>query len=282
MGIKRIRDETLQDIANAIKSKTGTTEPIKTNEMANAIGSISAGGDDRYDEGFADGKTEGIEEGKQAEYDRFWDAFQENGERTNYNYVFAGKGWNNDTFKPKYPIRPINGANMFQASNITGDLRDYCVLDTSRATALGSFIYGAQFSAIGAIDLNSTHMGQIAYNAPNLEYVEKIIFHPEIKYIGSSVIANCLKLREIRFEGEYKQHNTTGYNFSDKVPNLSKESIISLINVLSDGASGLTCTLAKSTIDREFATSEDANDGSSSVEWAALVATKPNWTISLV
>lgn len=44
MGVKIIKDATLQGIADAIRSKTGTTEPIKTDEMADVIRQISNGG----------------------------------------------------------------------------------------------------------------------------------------------------------------------------------------------------------------------------------------------
>ena len=46
----------------------------------------------------------GEKAGKQSEYDRFWDAFQNKGERTVYWYGFSGYGWTNDTLCPKYPI----------------------------------------------------------------------------------------------------------------------------------------------------------------------------------
>lgn len=54
------------------------------------------GGSDQYDAGFSDGQK--------SEYDRFWDSFQENGNRTIYKLAFAGAGWTNDTLKIKYPI----------------------------------------------------------------------------------------------------------------------------------------------------------------------------------
>lgn len=76
--------------------------------------------------------------------------------------------------------------------------------------------------------------------------------------------------------------NTIGFSFEIWWGGkLSKASIISLINGLSDATSELTVTLAKKNIDREFETAEGLNDGSTSAEWQSLVATKQNWTISL-
>ncbi len=63
---------------------------------------------------------------------------------------------------------------------------------------------------------------------------------------------------------------------------LSKASLTSIINGLSAETSGLTVTLSKTAVNKAFETSEGANDGSTSAEWLALIATKPNWNISLV
>ena len=34
--------------------------------------------------------------GKQAEYNDFWDVYQQNGKRTNYNQAFGNLGWTNE------------------------------------------------------------------------------------------------------------------------------------------------------------------------------------------
>ena len=38
-----------------------------------------------YDSAYNQGFKKGIEQGKQAEYDEFWDAYQDNGNRTSYS-----------------------------------------------------------------------------------------------------------------------------------------------------------------------------------------------------
>ena len=63
---------------------------------------------------------------------------------------------------------------------------------------------------------------------------------------------------------------------------LSKASITSLINALSETTSALSVTLSRTAVNAAFETSAGAKDGVSSAEWATLIATKPNWTISLV
>jgi hypothetical protein len=96
--------------------------------------SLPDGGYERgYADGYKKGNTEGREvgynkghaEGGKAAYDRFWDAFQQMGNRTFYRYAFYGLGsdaWTDATYNPKYPIRASDitgGDSMFQASKIT-------------------------------------------------------------------------------------------------------------------------------------------------------------------
>lgn len=81
-----------------------------------AIGQAQGGGS--YDKGYADGQK--------AEYDRFWDDYQDNGTRTSYSIYeggFAGPYWTDETFKPKYDMVVTGAAMMFRATKIT-DLRE--------------------------------------------------------------------------------------------------------------------------------------------------------------
>lgn len=51
------------------------------------------------------------EAGQQAEYDRFWDSFQQNGKRNNYYCAFGGMCWKPETLKPKYKVAPVEDAS---------------------------------------------------------------------------------------------------------------------------------------------------------------------------
>ena len=62
---------------------------------------------------------------------------------------------------------------------------------------------------------------------------------------------------------------------------LDKANTTSVINALSDTASGQTLTLNITAVNKAFETAAGAADGSTSTEFAALVATKTNWTIVL-
>jgi hypothetical protein len=96
------------------------------------------------------------------------------------------------------------------------------------------------------------------------------------KGFGNNCFLGCTSLKNITFEGDIGQDIYLHY-----CP-LSKASIESLINALWSGATGKTATLKKVAVDTEFETAEGLADGSTSNEWTTLIATKSNWTISLV
>ena len=62
---------------------------------------------------------------------------------------------------------------------------------------------------------------------------------------------------------------------------LSKASITSVINALSDTTNALKVQLSKTAVNNAFETSGGVADGSTSEEWTTLIATKANWTIAL-
>lgn len=90
-----------QNICNAVREKTGGTELLRSGDLAEMIAGISA----------------------DSHYDAFWDAYQENGDRTNYYLRFSQDGWNGETFRPKYPIickdGNTNARSVFSSSRIT-------------------------------------------------------------------------------------------------------------------------------------------------------------------
>jgi hypothetical protein len=67
-----------------------------------------------------------FEAGKQAEYDAFWDAYQNYGNLMPWGAnAFYGKWWNDDTFYPKYDIKPGGGvSNSYFYINAVTNLRE--------------------------------------------------------------------------------------------------------------------------------------------------------------
>lgn len=62
--------------------------------------------------------------------DAFWDGYQDYGNRRKYNYAFAGAGWTDDTYNPKYPIimeKEGEHNYLFYSSGITDTKVDIIV-----------------------------------------------------------------------------------------------------------------------------------------------------------
>ena len=89
-----------------------------------------------YDAVYEAGKAQG---GGDNYYDTFWDAFQSNGNRVHHNYAFAGAGWDNTTYNPKYPFKKITYANyMFFQSNITNTKQPIALTSVK---SIGCFVF---------------------------------------------------------------------------------------------------------------------------------------------
>ncbi len=95
-------NEKMTAIADAIRIKTGETEPLNLETMALEVPKV-------YNKGY--------ESGKEKEWSDFWDNLQKYGERTfSWSSGFKGWMWNDNIFKPKYDI--YYGPQAFQECNI--------------------------------------------------------------------------------------------------------------------------------------------------------------------
>lgn len=187
--------------------------------------------------------------GKQAEYDAFWDAFQENGNRSNWWAGFAY--WNDTAFKPKYPLSGIEAHNyMFRGATVE-EIPPLSFI--SSTTDLFQIFYGAQCKKA------------------TLNLTDKIKYFTDVFY-GARYLAD-LTINGPIAGGGFDTHWSV---------DMTKASITGIVNALSATKTGLTVTLSLAAVKKAFETAEGANDGNTSTEWTTLAATKPNWTISLV
>jgi hypothetical protein len=244
---------------------------------------FSRGNEAGYNQGYTEGEYVGISKGEKAEYDAFWDTYQNNGKRVDYSYAFAGQGWVNDNFRPKYDIIPTAASHLFSAGRIT-DLSELIEktgvrFGTSKVTSVSYFAQYSSLTKIPTLDFSScADLSYLFIYNYNLREIEKVI----LKSDGSQKFTNYSfgfneSLEEIRFDGTIGQ-NGLNFQWSTK---LSHDSILSIVNALSTTTSGKSVTLSKSAVNKAFETSVGANDGSTSAEWLALVGTRSNWTISL-
>lgn len=228
------------------------------------------------------GVEEGKQEGKQAEYDRFWDAYQQNGNRDEYNCGFGGKGWTADNFKPKYSVTNIWGAYMmFGHCGFDGDLDDAfknrgLTLDFKGTRSMEYLFYNSSIKAVGTVDM-SGYTGTVAsvFNSPTIETIRNLI-PPSVALTTTCWGAGLVNLGI----GGYITHDIS----LSRCTKLSHASITDVINHLSMTASGCALTLSQAAVNKAFETAEGANDGSTSAEWLelAFVGTQLNWNISLV
>lgn len=176
--------------------------------------------------------------GQKAEYDRFWDAYQDSGKRTDYTYAFASIGWTDENFKPKYDIRPTTCRNMFVANIGITDLKDLLekqgvVLDTSKSTDVSYMFYysgyGATITHIPTIDASSNTTGELnrIFYSVSIKTVEKFIVASSDRFVSC---INAPDLERIIFDGTI---GGNGLSVST-CTKLDHASLMSIINALQD------------------------------------------------
>lgn len=188
--------------------------------------------------------------GKRDEYDTFWNKYQENGNRKNYGYAFAGVGWNDETFKPKYNINIKTGSNyMFGSTQIT----DLCKLlkdnnveltttGSTGATCYAMFSGASKLLTVPALDFSATTSTQSIFgNCLALKSIEKIIISEANTNVGSMFL-NCNSLEKVIFEGTLA---CSGLDVR-ACTKLTVESLRSILRVLSTNGSGKSITLSTS------------------------------------
>lgn len=202
-----------------------------------------------YDAGkAAGGFSDGYEAGQKAEYDRFWNAYQQNGNATDYQYAFAGSRWNAETFKPKYDLKPTNAWRMFYYATYNGDLQQLLdnagvKLDTSNTTNFKEMFYWTYLTRIGVIDMRkATDTTSCFQWTDGCVTIDKVIVSATTPF--NNTFANCKKLANLFIEGPIGQN---GFDVAD-CP-LTHDSLMSIINALEKMTSGTwTVTLGSSNL----------------------------------
>jgi hypothetical protein len=166
-------------------------------------------------------------------YDTFWDAFQQNGNRTAYPNAFYG--WTDGCFRPKYDIVPTgNGANsMFyktSLTNIKGMLEaSGVVLDTSKATDLGSMFNSDQkATSIPVIDASSCLSMNSTFRYLSVTEIAIISLRSDCTF--TNTFKNCPNLVNLSIAGTI---GNNGIDLNDS-RNLSAESIKNILSILED------------------------------------------------
>ena len=234
-----------------------------------------------YDAGVA----EGFDAGRQAEYDAFWDAIQPRKGDVYYYSATFGQAWTTDIFKPKYDVTVGSAVFMFAYNQIGGDLVEYFEhlgkkLDFSQCGNANNAFQISQFTRLGGIYCSTASWYNTFASCTKLETIDEWGNYDENGTINGGLtgtFSGCTALKNLTVKGVIIGNIDLKWSVE-----LSKASIMSVINHLSPTTTYVTLTLSKDAVQKAFETVEGANDGTTSTEWLALIATKPGWTISLV
>ena len=164
--------------------------------------------------------------GAQSEYDRFWDSFQQKGDRRNYPSGFAGSCWTDTTYNPKYDIIITNMAmSAFNSNSQITSTKVPIVIDTSNGNGMNSMFLGC--TRLQTID--SLKITKLVTNFTN-------------------AFSGCTNLKNVNITDDSEIMNTISFKDSP----LSHDSIVKIINVLSDSVTGKTLTLKETAVNNAF------------------------------
>lgn len=191
------------------------------------------------------------EAGKQKQYDEFWDAYQQCGDRSNYNSSFMGEMWTDEIYNPKYDIVVTgtnNGTNLFRANSLTNTKKP--------------FIF------------KSGNPSYVCSYCNNLTKIPLLEVHKDITYTGWFI--NCYSLADVTIIGEIGKSIDLHWSTA-----LTKASITSIVNALSDTVTGQTLTLSKEAVNNAFGINvDDTSTYPEGSEYYKLRWSKPDWTFS--
>lgn len=181
-----------------------------------------------------------FEAGQKLEYDRFWDAFQDNGNRINYYNAFRGYGWTVENLKPKYDIIPSGANNAGQAMfggmlKFNGSLVDAfdkrgVRLDTSLVQTFSDMFNACNYvTEIPHIDLSSaTSVMSTFYGCRKVTSLS--ITLPDRELVFTNFVRDMIALENLDITGTI---NGNGFNISWSTK-LTHDSLMSIINALAD------------------------------------------------
>ena len=199
------------ETCDTIRAKTGEISVIKSGELASKVNEV-------------------YEAGKKSEYGTFWDNFQQNGNRADYPYAFMSEGWNDTNFKPKYPLKTTNPAQMFYQCGVV-DTKLEC--DFSICTSYTYWVFRfCKAKHIGVVDFSNSNRGDYLGGCfafmTNCTDIDELILSEKYEFLNT--FQESKKLKNVKFSG------TIGQNKLNLSPctQLTHDSLMSVINCLKD------------------------------------------------
>lgn len=249
--------------------------------------------EDAYNEGYESGYRDGLSDIDGETYaDKFWNGVIASCEAKSYAYLYLGPGWNDFNSIPTTKfIAKTRGAFTYMFAGLNS-------IKNSMEKFNSKDYFGSQTC--------NPYINHMFYNNPNLKEIyfdlkgfqevgrafagcsaQKITLKNSWNALDNT-FNSCSKLEELTFlktnsdgEDEIRENFIDTFSFTLGSSPLNKQSIIGVIKGLSTQASGLKVTFKQTAVNTAFETAEGLADGSTSEEWLALVATRPNWTVLL-
>ena len=231
----------LTAIAREIRNCSNLKGSLTLSDMEMGISEV-------YDTGVANGLKRGKELGAEAAQTAFWEAVPE----VTQKYLFAGPAWNTDTF---YPIKSFSfygdyADYMFAHHNIASSPYDLAQrleacgvrLDFSGITCANSVFYKCNLTGLPLLDFaGCTKLtGTFAFSQ-NLRTITALLLGEDCVF--DKTFQKCTALENLTVFGTIGQN---GLDVSD-CP-LTQQSLLSILNALKSGVSGLTVTLGESNL----------------------------------
>lgn len=227
---------------------------------------------------FDSGVSVGWEQGRQKQYDEYWDSFQQNGTRKIYSNGFNGSGWTTKTLKPKYLIKPIDtsstsqyGIQMFyRANEEASEYLDFSLIadkfDFSELKMVTSMFDSCKFTNVVA-DFSNAEVASLAFAARWYGSVNKaaIKVTEKLTTVTNMFYYNRNLTELILIEGSVIACNDLNLQWST---NLSHDSLISVINALKDYSGGTTHTITIGSTNLAKLTADEL-----------LIAKNKNWEV---
>ena len=210
-------NEKMTAIADNIREKTGGTDALTL-------------------EGIANGVNEVFDAGKQAEQRAFWEELTNNGAKGVYYYTFSENRWTRTNFKPTCNIVPTEADHTFYRHNYGNTAYDFAqqledngvVLDLSNCTSGNYTFDAARITRLPELNMAKGTFTCFLRNNINLVTIEKLICSSEGNQNFTQTFNNCSVLKNITFDG------VIGRSISFPASPLSVASLKSIINCLKD------------------------------------------------
>lgn len=233
------------EVCDTIREKIGTTDAIKSGELVSRVNEV-------------------YEAGKKVEHDAFWDAYQNNGSRTDYALAFANlnANWTDKSYNPKYPLKVTNASQMFQSCGVV-DTKIEC--DFSKCTNFHWTFRNSQIKHIGVVDFSSCNIidGTFTF-LNNCTDIDEIICHENL---ALSQFSYSFKLVNVKFSGVIAKNGLdVGHSTA-----LSHDSLMSVINCLKD--------YSKDTSGTSWAVTLGSANHSKLTNAEKAIATEKGWSL---